>query len=101
MFIFGYLFLGLAHLVGGVCTVLTWILIARIIVSWLPIDPYHSIVQFLVQITDPILKPFRKLPLQVGMLDLSPLVAFMAIWYLNQVLTRILISIACQLEACV
>jgi len=96
MFIFGELFQALAILVSGICTILYWLLIARIVVSWLPVDPYHSIVLFLVQITDPILIPFRKLPLQIGMLDLSPLVAFVAIIFVRNVLVSILMKLAQQ-----
>lgn len=99
MFIFGELFKSLAFLVNGVCQLLYWLLFARIIVSWLPVDPYHTIVQFLVQVTDPILAPFRRFPLQIGMLDLTPLLAFMALYFLNNVLVRILLTMAYQLGA--
>lgn len=99
MFVFGELFKSLAFLVNGICQLLYILLFARIIVSWLPVDPYHTIVQFLVQVTDPILAPFRRLPLQIGMLDLTPLVAFIAIQFLNNVIVRILLSFAYQLGA--
>ena len=99
MFIFGELFQGLAMLVSGICTILYWLLFARIIISWLPVDPYHSLVQFLVQVTDPILAPFRRLPLRVGMLDLSPIVAFFALFFIRNVLVRILMTLAIQFGA--
>lgn len=99
MFILGEFFHALALLVSGVFTILYWLLFARIIVSWLPVDPYHSIVQFLLQVTEPILAPFRRLPLQIGMLDLSPLVAFMALYFLRNVLVKILIQLAQQFGA--
>lgn len=96
MFILGELFSALALLVNGICQILYWLLFARIIVSWLPVDPYHSIVQFLVQVTDPILAPFRRIPLRVGMLDLSPLLAFVALFFVRNVLVRILLGLAAQ-----
>ena len=99
MFIIGEFFHSLAFLVNGLCTILYWLLFARIIVSWLPVDPYHSVVQFLVQVTDPILLPFRRLPLRIGMLDLSPLLAFIALQFVNRVLVRILLSLAVQFGA--
>ncbi|HXV27421.1 MAG TPA: YggT family protein [bacterium] len=97
MFIFGELFNSLAFLINGICTILFWLLFARIIVSWLPVDPYHSVVLFLVQVTDPILLPFRRLPLQVGMFDLTPMVAFAALYFINRVLVRICLTLAYQL----
>ena len=96
MFVFGELFKSLAFLINGICQLLYWLIFARIIISWFPVDPYHSIVQFLFQVTEPILAPFRRLPLRVGMLDLTPLVAFVALSFLNTVLVRILLSLAYQ-----
>ncbi len=96
MFIFGELFRALALLVSGVCTILYWLLFARIIVSWLPVDPYSGIVQFLYQVTDPILAPFRRIPLRIGMLDLTPLLAFVALFFIRNVLVGILAGIAAQ-----
>ncbi|MBN1688661.1 MAG: YggT family protein [Candidatus Omnitrophica bacterium] len=88
--------MALAYLVSAVCTILTWLLVARIVISWFPVDPYHSIVQFLYQVTDPILVPFRKLPLRIGMLDLSPIIAFMVIFFVRNVLVGIFRGIAIQ-----
>ena len=99
MFVFGEIFQALAFLVNGICTILYWLLFARIIVSWLPVDPYHSVVLFLIQVTDPILLPFRRIPLRIGMLDLSPLLAFAALYLVNRVLVRILLQLAYQFGA--
>jgi len=99
MFIIGEIFKSLAFLVGGICQLLYWLLFARIIVSWLPVDPYHNIVQFLVQVTDPILLPFRRIPLRVGMLDLTPMLAFMTLYFINNVVTRILLTLAYKFGA--
>lgn len=98
MFIFGELFNALALLVDGICQILYWLLFARIILSWFPVDPYHSVVQFLHQVTDPLLLPFRKLPIQIGMLDLSPLLAFVALFFIRNVLVRILLGFAQQFQ---
>ncbi|MDD5217408.1 MAG: YggT family protein [Candidatus Omnitrophica bacterium] len=95
MFIFGELFGALAVLVSGICQILYWLMFARIIISWFPVDPYHGVVQFLIQVTDPILSPFRRLPfLQFGMLDLSPFVAFIALFFFRNVAVGILVNLA-------
>ncbi len=98
MFILGEFFNSLAFLINGIFTLLSWLLFARIIVSWLPVDPYHTAVVFLVQVTDPILAPFRRIPLQVGMLDLTPLVAFTALYFVNRILVRICVTLAYRLS---
>ncbi len=92
--ILGELFRALAILVNGICQLLYWCLFARIIISWFPVDPYHGAVQFLVQVTEPIMAPFRKLPLQIGMMDLTPLVAFVALFFVRNVLVMILANLA-------
>jgi YggT family protein len=98
MFLFGILFQGLAMLVNGVCTILYWLIFARIIISWFPVDPFSAPVQFLNQVTDPILEPLRRLPLRIGMMDFSPLVAFFAIYVTNRVLVTILLRLAVQFQ---
>ncbi len=98
MFVFGILFQGLAMLVNGVCTILYWMIFARIIISWFPVDPFSAPVQFLNQVTDPILEPLRRLPLRMGMMDFSPLVAFFAIYVTNRVLVTILLRLAVQFQ---
>lgn len=98
MFVFGILFQGLAMLVNGVCTILYWLIFARIIISWFPVDPFSGPVQFLHQVTDPILEPLRRLPLRIGMMDFSPLVAFFAIYVTNRVLVTILLRLAYQFQ---
>ncbi|HOW59910.1 MAG TPA: YggT family protein [Candidatus Omnitrophota bacterium] len=96
MFVFGIFFQGLAMLVNGICTIFYWLIFARIILSWFPVDPFSSPIQLLNQVTDPILEPLRRLPLRIGMLDLSPLVAFFILYITNQVLVTLLLRLAYQ-----
>jgi YggT family protein len=66
-------------------------LLARVLLSWFPdIDRSHPIIQFLFDITEPVLRPVRELLPQTGMIDLSPLVVFLVI----QVLLRLLSGFA-------
>ena len=79
-----------------VCALLTlyfWILLLRVVSSWFPISPQGtaaSLVGFLLLVTDPILVPLRAVlpPVRLGSvgLDLSPLVAFFGLMFLQQIL---------------
>jgi YggT family protein len=69
----------LAQLLG----VYNIILLIRVLVSWLPIDPYNPIVRVLYTLTEPLLEPIRSLLPRVGGLDLSPLVAYILIFALQ------------------
>ena len=99
MFIIGEIFQSVAYLVNAVSQILIWLIIIRIIVSWLPVDPYHSIVLFLVQATDPILRPFRRIPLRIGMLDLTPIMAVITLQLISRILVRMLMTAAYQFGA--
>jgi len=62
-------------------------LLARIILSWFPnVDRSNPIIQFLFDVTEPVLRPVRDILPQSGMFDFSPLIVFLII----QVLTTIL-----------
>jgi len=47
----------------------------RVILSWFMQEESSALMRFLVQSTDPILKPIRRLLPRLGYLDLSPLIA--------------------------
>ena len=68
--------------------VYSYVLLARALISWIPnLDPYNPIVQFLYQITEPVLEPIRKLvPPLGGMIDISMMIAFFGIMILQQIL---------------
>jgi YggT family protein len=62
-------------------------LLARIILSWFPnVDRSNPIIQFLFDITEPVLRPIRDMLPPGGMFDFSPLIVFLVI----QVLTTVL-----------
>jgi YggT family protein len=52
-----------------------------------------------MQVTEPLLAPLRRLPLQIGMIDLTPLVAFVILFFLRNVLVAILVSLAARCGA--
>ncbi len=73
----------LANLLG----IYTFVLLARILMSWIPnLDPYNPIVQTLVQVTDPVLEPARKLIPPIGMIDISPIVVFIILGIIQDLL---------------
>ncbi|HLF28640.1 MAG TPA: YggT family protein [Anaerolineae bacterium] len=70
------------------------ILIARILASWVRLDPYHPLVRLLYQLTEPLLAPIRRLLPQTGMIDFSPIVAFIVLRVAEEIVLRILVSLA-------
>ncbi len=70
--------------------ILKWLILARVLLSWLPmagirLDSRHPAVQLLYRVTEPIMRPLQPFS-RVGMMDLSPLIAFFIISFLQNVL---------------
>ena len=80
------------ELASGVLTVYKYILLARVIISWVNADPYNPIVSFIYRATEPVLYRVRRYMPNTGMLDLSPLVVFVLIYLLQIVLFDTLYS---------
>jgi YggT family protein len=74
----------LSALIGTLLMVYSFILLGRVIMSWLPdLDPENPIVQFLYGTTEPVLMLIRQaLPPMAG-LDLSPMILMLILWLLR------------------
>ena len=69
-------------------------IIARVLTSWMNIRPDHPIVEFLYQITEPILGPLRNLIPPIGMMDISPIVAIILLEIVRNILVSLLRGLA-------
>ena len=62
-----------------------WIVIAGAVLSWVSPDPYNPIVRFIHRATEPVYYQIRKrLPVNFGGLDISPIIVILAIVFLKQ-----------------
>jgi len=84
----GNIILGITQVLDILLSSYKWIIIIRALISWVNPDPYNPIVQFLTRVTEPVLRPIRKLmpPWKMGGLDLSPLIAILAVIFLEYAL---------------
>ena len=80
----------LISVVNFVATALYILIFARILLSWLPISPWHPLVHILRAIVDPILRPFRRILPTFGGIDFSPLVAVLVIFFVAGLITALL-----------
>ena len=78
----------LVEFISIFATVLTWAIIIRALLSWFSISGAQPVLRLLVEITEPVLAPIRRVLPTAGMLDFSPLVALLLI----QVISNILVS---------
>lgn len=97
MFILGHLFDSLALLFSLLFKMLYFLIAIRVLLSWFPVDPFNEVVRAVYALTDPVLSLFRRLPLQIGVIDISPILAFLAISFLDNFVVGLLHKIALQL----
>ncbi len=99
MFLAGNLLSALAGVLNMALWVYMWIIIARALVSWVNPDPWNPIVQFLHRATEPVLAPIRRrLPGWRSGIDFSPLVAILAIYFVQEFLVSSLRDLAWRLR---
>lgn len=94
MFIVSNFLDALAIVIFWGLTIYMWIIIIRALISWVNPDPYNPIVQFLFQVTEPVLYAVRKRLPYTGGIDLSPIVVIIAIMFLQVFLVETLRDIA-------
>ncbi len=85
---------GLTDIVLGL---FVWILILAVIMSWLisfnVVNTTNRVVymisDFLYRITEPALRPIRRLLPNLGGLDISPIVLLLTLWFVRDVVKRL------------
>lgn len=100
MFILANLLIALAQMLDIVLTVVYWLILIRALVSWVNPDPSNPIVRFLYSVTEPLLYPIRRILPQVlrSGIDISPIIAFLAIMFLKSFLVRTLLDISSRIR---
>ena len=58
------------------------LIIARVIVSWIAQQSRHPLIPLIYQLTEPVLKPISRFIPPIGGIDLSPLIALIALRFL-------------------
>ena len=83
----------LIHLILGLYW---WCLVAFVIMSWLiafnVVNTYNrfvfSVNDFLFKITEPALRPIRRIVPNLGGIDISPIILIIIIWFLQRLIER-------------
>ncbi|MGD8904279.1 MAG: YggT family protein [Anaerolineae bacterium] len=88
-----------ATVVSTLIQVYEFLLLIRVLLSWINVDPYrpvidHPVVDILQRITDPVLAPLRRLiPPIGGAVDISPVVALIILEVLRRILVSVLVGL--------
>lgn len=87
MFIFGNLILAVADVLDIILSVYKWIIIIAALISWVNPDPYNQIVRLLYSVTEPALRPIRRLiGHRLGPIDISPIIVILVIIFIQMFL---------------
>ncbi len=86
--------LAFAGLISTVIELYVWVLIISAILSWLIafgiVNRHNAIVasvgRFCAALTEPVLKPIRRVVPLIGGVDLSPLIVILLLWFLRSLL---------------
>jgi len=81
-------------LVSTVITIYVWLLIAQAVLSWLVafgiVNRYNRVVatigDFLWRITEPLLRPIRRVLPDLGGIDISPVILILLLWFLRNLM---------------
>lgn len=65
-------------------------IMARVFLSWFGMGYYNPVSRFLFRITEPILAPFRRVIPPIGMVDITPAVAIVALQIVKGVVLEII-----------
>ncbi len=99
MFIFANLLLAVASILNILLSAYMWIIIISSLISWVNPDPYNPIVRFLHAVTEPVLRPIRRIiGYRLGVIDISPMVVILAILFVKYFLIQSLIEFAYKLK---
>ncbi|WP_035237178.1 YggT family protein [Desulfobacter vibrioformis] len=95
MLILSNFFMAVAIVLDYALNIYMWIVIASAVLSWVNPDPYNPIVRFLRKATEPVFYQIRKhLPVTFGGMDLSPIVVFLVIIFMQNFVVKSLVGLA-------
>ena len=83
----------LAYAVDMAFEVYIFILFARVICSWIRVNPYGKIYQFIFSLTEPLLGPIRKIMPRTGMVDFSPMILMIVLILLQRLLLTLIYAL--------
>ncbi|MBU4484663.1 YggT family protein [bacterium] len=93
MYVFGYILIALAKVIGLIINIYTFVIIIAVLISWVKPDPYNPIVRILHQLTEPVFARVRRfMPraiFRIG-LDLSPIIVLILLVLIETIVVNVL-----------
>jgi len=98
MFVLGNLLSAVAYLLNDLFVIVEWVIIIHVILTWANADRFNPLVRAVQAVSDPFLKPFRRLlpPWKLNGLDLSPALAVICLEFIRRFLIPTLYELAAK-----
>jgi YggT family protein len=97
MFVISNFITTAASIIDSLLWLYMLLVFGRIVISWVYADPYNPIVQFLYQVTEPVLRPIRRRVGIMGGIDFAPMILILGIIFLRGFLVATLHDLARRL----
>lgn len=68
----------------------SFVILARVLMSWVNVDPYSPLARAIFDLTEPVLQPIRNMLPPTAGLDFSPIIAIILLQFLGQLLVSLL-----------
>lgn len=86
----GLLLMTVMELLKLLINIYLWGVVIQALLSWFNPDPYHPASRVLAQLTEPVLRPARRLLPPISGLDLSPMLVVVALIFISLLLQDLL-----------
>ena len=100
MFVVSNFLQAVAIILDRLLQIYNYVVLVAVLISWVSPDPFNPVVRFLRSATEPVFEWVRRhLPFTtVGMMDLSPILVFLVIWFGRMFLVSSLMDVAVRLR---
>jgi len=88
----GSVFRVIGFIVSGLISIYILLIVMRVIFSWGMLSYRNRVMRFLVDVTEPLLGPLRRMIPRLGWLDISPIVAILILMLFQQAVAVTLLS---------
>ena len=97
--IIGNLLIAVGQILSALIHFYYFVLLGRIIISWVNADPYNPIVRFLTSATEPLLGRIRRwIPFRSSGIDFSPMALILIFYFFEFFLVATLIDVGMRIK---
>ena len=88
----GAVFRVIGYIISGLISLYILFIVIRIIFSWAMLSYRNRVMRFLIDVTEPLLGPLRRIIPPLGWMDISPMVAILILYLFQQAVAGTLLS---------